>query len=589
MYIESRSACVAGFCFQHFMHVFFRGSLLSDVRILPMTQADALDILKMGYNCFLTGAAGSGKTHVVNEYVKFLKKNNVSIGITASTGIAATHLGGQTIHSWSGLGVVSHLSEYDLEAMEEKKYLADRFKDTKVLIIDEVSMLHHFRLDLVDKILRHLKKNQLPFGGMQVVLVGDFFQLPPVAKAGEPEALFVYQSEAWRKLDLKICYLEEQHRHKDEIFLKILNSIRDNTVSESIIASLRGRYDARLDTGIEPTKLHTHNANVDAINDAALAELSSEMFAFHMETKGRSALVEALKKSCLAPEVLRLKVGARVMFVKNNFDAGYANGTLGRVIECNAFGPKVMLVNGKIIAPEKESWVIEEEGKTKAMITQYPLRLAWAITVHKSQGMSMDAVEVDLSQSFEKGMGYVALSRVRTLAGLRLLGLNKNALQVREDVMLFDEKLREASHKASMWLASLSGTDIAAEQKEFLEKIAPKDGEKKKIRKSISPLDETRNMLQEGMSLKEILQHKGVKIGTLLDHIEKIIEKDPQFDVAHLQKEVPAGKFKKIYQTFRDLYGENRDFLLAPVKTKLGDGYSYEDLRVVRLFVRKYL
>jgi len=555
-----------------------------------MTQKEAMEILKMGYNCYITGAAGSGKTHLLNEYIKFLKNKGVEVGVTASTGIAATHMGGMTIHSWSGLGIADHLTEYDLEGLEEKKYLQDRFRDTQVLVIDEVSMIHHFRLDLVERIARHLKKNQLPFGGMQIILCGDFFQLPPVSKPGERESLFPYKSDTWKKLDLKICYLEEQYRQKDDRFTKILNGIRDGNMSEESFSHLKGRFNASFASGIMPTKLHTHNINVDSINDAELNKLPGQMFTFAMEDKGRKALVDGLKKSCLAPEILRLKVGASVMFVKNNFDAGYANGTLGKVVACDNYGPKVMLTNGKIIIPEKESWVIEEEGKTKATITQYPLRLAWAITVHKSQGMSLDAVEVDLSQSFEKGMGYVALSRVRTLDGLKLLGLNKNALEVREDIALFDEDLRNMSAQDKSWLYSLDDKQIKEKQEAFLAKIAPADGAKKKGKKNrISPVDETKHMLEEGMRLKEILEHKGVKLGTVLDHIEKILEQEPNFDIHHLKDEVPPGKFKKIYMMFRDLYGENRDFRLAPVKNALGAGFSYEELRIVRLFVKKNL
>jgi GTPase SAR1 family protein len=556
-----------------------------------MTQADALDILKMGHNCYITGAAGSGKTHLLNEYIKFLKEKGVEVGVTASTGIAATHMGGTTIHSWSGLGIKDELTEYDLEDLETKKYLQDRFKNTDVLIIDEVSMLHHFRLDLIERIARHLKKNQLPFGGMQVILCGDFFQLPPVSRMGERESHFLYKSETWKKLNLKICYLEEQHRHKDDNFIKILNSIRKNKLSEELKLLLHSRHNAKLSVDFEPTKLHTHNINVDTINDTELNKLLGQMYAFTMEDKGRKPLVDALKKSCLAPEVLRLKKGARVMFVKNNFDEGYANGTLGKVIECTNYGPQIMLTNGKVITPEKVSWVIEEEGKTKATITQYPLRLAWAITVHKSQGMSLDAVEVDLSQSFERGMGYVALSRVRTLSGLRLLGINKNALEVREDIMEFDETLKEMSENDRQWLYGFDDNQIKAKQKEFLDKVAPPAGTKIKKRKKnrISPIQETKRMVEEGMGLKEIIDIKGVKLGTVLEHIEKIIKEDSNLNINHLKTEVPTGKFKKAYMTFRDMYGENRELLLSPIKNKLGDGYSYEELRIVRLFVKKSL
>ncbi len=562
-----------------------------------MTQKDALDILKMGYNCYITGAAGSGKTYLLNEYIKFLRNKGVDVGVTASTGIAATHMGGTTIHSWSGLGIRDELTEYDLEDLESKKYLYDRFKNTDVLIIDEVSMLHHFRLDLIERIARHLKRNQLPFGGMQVILCGDFFQLPPVTRAGEKESLFSYKSDTWKKLDLKICYLEEQFRHKDDKFIKILNGIRGGNLSEESRSHLHGRHNAVLKMGIMPTKLHTHNINVDTINDVELNKLPGQIWTYKMEDKGRKPLVEALKKSCLAPEVLRLKVGAQVMFVKNNFEGGYANGTLGKVIECSNYGPKIMLNSGmsshggKIITPEKVSWVIETEGKVKATITQYPLRLAWAITVHKSQGMSLDAVEVDLSKSFEKGMGYVALSRVKSLDGLRLLGINNNALQVREDVMVFDEDLKVISGEDKRWLYSMDEKEIKQAQEEFLKKVAPPEGTKinKKKGRRISPMQETKNMLEQGMGLKEILEHKGVKFGTILDHIEKIIVEDPSFDISHLKTEVPTGKYKKIWMAFRELYGENRDFLLSPIKNKLGNAYTYEELRIVRLFVKRNL
>ena len=556
-----------------------------------MTQKDALDILKMGYNCYITGAAGSGKTHLVNEYIKFLKNKGVEVGVTASTGIAATHMGGTTIHSWSGLGIRDELTEYDLEDLESKKYLFERFKHTDVLVIDEVSMLHHFRLDLIERIARHLKRNQLPFGGMQIILVGDFFQLPPVSRMGDKESHFSYKSETWKKLNLKICYLEEQFRHKDDKFIKILNGIRGNNMSEESLSHLKSRNNAILKGDIEPTKLHTHNINVDTINDTELNKLSGQIFTYQMEDKGRKALVDALKKSCLAPEVLRLKKGAKVMFVKNNMEEGYANGTLGKVIECSNYGPKIMLTSGKIITPEKVNWVIEDEGKVKATITQYPLRLAWAITVHKSQGMSLDAVEVDLSKSFERGMGYVALSRVRTLEGLKLIGLNKNALQVREDIMIFDEDLKELSNEDKKWLYSMDEKEIKQKQEEFLKKVEPPQGSKidKKKKSRISPMQETKNMLEQGMGIKEILQIKGVKIGTILDHIEKIISAEPDFNINHLKEEIPTGKYKKIWMAFRELYGENRDFLLAPIKNKLGIAYTYEELRIVRLFVRRNL
>jgi len=197
-----------------------------------MTQGTALDILKLGYSVYLTGAAGSGKTYVLNQYIDYLEKNEVDIGITASTGIAATHMGGVTIHSWTGLGIRDRLTEQDLSNLTEKQYLAKRFEKVKVLIIDEVSMMHHFRLDMVDELLRAFKASPLPFGGIQVILCGDFFQLPPISRKGEAPSRFIYHSKVWREARFKICYLEEQHRQTDDESLRILNDIRNDEVSE---------------------------------------------------------------------------------------------------------------------------------------------------------------------------------------------------------------------------------------------------------------------------------------------------------------------------------------------------------------------
>ncbi|MDD5318835.1 MAG: AAA family ATPase, partial [Candidatus Pacebacteria bacterium] len=204
-----------------------------------MTQATALDILKLGHSVYLTGAAGSGKTYVLNKYIQYLRENGIDVGVTASTGIAATHMGGVTIHSWVGIGIRDKITPQDIEAMREKKYLWSRFERVKVLIIDEVSMLHHFRLDLVDQVLKIFKGNEEPFGGVQVVLCGDFFQLPPIARRGEPQARFIYHSKVWRQAKFKICYLEETHRQSDDISLSVLNDIRNNNVSQDTLDHLK--------------------------------------------------------------------------------------------------------------------------------------------------------------------------------------------------------------------------------------------------------------------------------------------------------------------------------------------------------------
>lgn len=440
-----------------------------------MTQRDALDVLKMGHNIYLTGQAGSGKTHLLNQYIDFLRKEKVGVGVTASTGIAATHMDGMTIHSWVGMGIRETMSPDEIEKLAGKKYLRTRLKNTKVLIIDEVSMLSSAQLDLVNMICQVLKANWNAFGGMQVILSGDFFQLPPVRREGEPARGFVFQSRAWDELDFHICYLEEQFRQQDAQYLAVLNAIRTNSVSEVTLAHLRRRYRAPMESGLPVAKLYTHNVNVDAINEQELGKISYDSKQYDMKYSGAPGLVEILKKSCLAPELLQLKKGAAVMFVKNNFEKGYVNGTLGEVVEFDTSGfPVVKTHKEQKIVAAPESWRIEENGKVRAEVLQVPLRLAWAITVHKSQGMSLDAAEIDLSQSFEPGMGYVALSRVRSLEGVRLMGLNKTALQVNTDVLAKDGQFQEQSAKAVDSLHKMSAEEKLKRRAEFEKRLGIK-------------------------------------------------------------------------------------------------------------------
>jgi ATP-dependent DNA helicase PIF1 len=550
-----------------------------------MTQKEALDILKLGHNVYLTGSAGSGKTYILNQFIDYLKKHHVEVGITASTGIAATHLGGVTIHSWSGLGIRDTLTDYDLDMLEQRAYLWKRIQNTKVLIIDEVSMLHHFRLDMVDKLLRSFRRSDKPFGGIQVVLCGDFFQLPPVARAGEPEAHFSYKAEVWTEMDLKICYLHEQHRQKDDACLAVLNAIRSNDVSEEVLEHLRSRYKKPPRGKIAPTRLYTHNVDVDSINAKELAATEGEERIFEMATRGRTPLVEALKKSCLAPERLVLKTGARVMFVKNNFEAGYVNGTLGVIEGFDDNGPVVRTSKGENIVASPMTWTIEEEGKVKAELTQVPLRLAWAITVHKSQGMSLDAVEVDLSKSFEKGMGYVALSRVRTLDGLTLHGLNDVALQIHEEVLELDIELKQSSMIAEEELGAVDEKEKVRLQKEYIERIAPKDKEKKKKQ----PTEEiTMALVRAGHTLNEIAKARDLKLETIVHHLEACIREgkiDPELSLGHVRPE--NGRFEKIRAAFARVLKETGEFKLTPVKEILGGSFSFDEIKIARLFIKK--
>ena len=435
-----------------------------------MTQIEAFEMMKMGRNVFLTGAAGCGKTFLMNRYIEYLKAHHVDVAVTASTGIAATHLNGRTIHSWCGMGIDDRLSDDQIEALKEKEHLYRRIRYAKVLIIDEISMLNANRLDLADRICKAFRQDMRPFGGMQVIVCGDFFQLPPVkARAGDDGRL-VTESMIWHSMYLNVCYLEEQHRQEDQRFLKVLGDIRGDTVTEETHAILGQRLHASTRWQVRPTKLYTHNAEVNAENISELGKLRGGTTVFEMQSEGVPHLIDNMKDGCLASAYLELKVGAVVMFVKNNYSKGYVNGTLGMVthFEEESGYPVVETLSGDRIVAHPEEWTIEDGTKVLASLRQVPLRLAWAITIHKSQGMSLDCAEMDLSKTFEYGMGYVALSRVRSLDGMKLTGLNPMALMVNKEVSVLDEILRNKSQEHLAEFLEIEAVERKKQQKDFL-------------------------------------------------------------------------------------------------------------------------
>jgi ATP-dependent exoDNAse (exonuclease V) alpha subunit len=441
-----------------------------------MNQKEALDLLLMGDNVFLTGQAGSGKTYLLNQYVAILKQYRVGVAVTASTGIAATHLDGMTIHSWSGIGIKDNLGEKDVHKLLVNHRLRERVTSAKVLIIDEISMLHSYRLDMVNQVCKLIRQDVRPFGGLQVVICGDFFQLPPVSDSGHSESCFAYLADSWNELDLKVCYLTEQHRQWDEDLLGVLNNIRNSDLSEGTFEKLAGRLNRLLPKDIVPTKLYTHNVDVDAINNFELGKIDKPVHSFAMQSAGNPELIEMLKKGCLAPDPLVVKEGALVMFVKNNPGRGYINGTMGKVMGFEDAGyPVVKSYTGQEIVAVPTSWTVEEDDKILAEISQVPLRLAWAITVHKSQGMTLDAAEIDLSKTFTYGMGYVALSRVKSLEGIRLLGINPLAFQVDQQISEIDIRFKKLSGEVTSQLKSLRQNEIKSKQKEYLKNILPEE------------------------------------------------------------------------------------------------------------------
>lgn len=557
-----------------------------------MTQGEALTILKTGANVFLTGEPGSGKTHTVNAFVDWLRASGIEPSVTAATGIAATHVGGMTLHAWSGIGISESLSPADVDRIASKEHIAKRIQKAKVLIIEEISMLSAATFEMADAICREVRRVDAPFGGLTVVLVGDFFQLPPVSR--NREVLFAYASPLWRELNPLMCYLTEQYRQDDTDFLSILSAIRSGEVEEFHYEELMRRH---LDPGELPhdtPKLFSHNADVDRINASELEKIPSTVKKFRMSAKGKDTLVEGLKRGCLSPEVLELKQGAAVMFTKNSPQGRFVNGTLGMVTGWGADGyPIVETKSGQSVSTEPMEWQLEEQGKVKASVSQLPLRLAYAMTVHKSQGMSMDAAIMDLSKAFEYGQGYVALSRVRRLTGVYLAGLNQRALEVHPEILEKDRDFRAASLAARDAFKDMSEAETIVLQKKFVKAMGgawyeagseQESGIRKKNTKTTGlpgRLAETLQAVRDGKSLKDVAKKRALTASTIVKHLEELAEigKLIRSDFAHL---IPLDVADEIHEA---LAAENGD-RLSPVFHALGGKHSFEAIRLVRLMQR---
>lgn len=572
-----------------------------------MNQERAFSILKSGSNAFLTGSAGAGKTHLLNRYIRHLRAREAAVAVTASTGIAATHIGGITIHSWSGLGVRDALSDDDLVDIARKKPVRNRVSGAGALIIDEISMLSAQTLALIDQIMRRLRRNPKPFGGIQIVFCGDFFQLPPVARGRSP-AQPAFMAPVWKEAGLRVCYLDESHRHGDDELARLLNEIRSGEVSAACVRGLEQKLQAGRGQAHENTlKLHTHNADVDAANARKLQALPGARVDFDAVTTGSPSVVESLKRFVMAPERLQLKEQAQVMFVKNNPSENYLNGTLGIVTGFNDDDlPVVKTFDGDNITARPAEWnVLNEHGDTLASYIQVPLRLAWSITVHKSQGMTLDRALVDLSKTFELGQGYVAFSRVKTWDGLQLAGYNERALQVDPLVIKADRRLRELSAQASAEFEALSEAQLArafdrhviqcggtTDPKIIQRNEAHLAGEARKpARKARSEtLDKSLALIEAGHDLDEIAAQRQLTKSTVISHIERLHNANPNLDISRFKPRpdmlqavcaAVAACREKAGEEELDRHGRVK---LTPVFLELKRAYNYEEIQLARLF-----
>ena len=568
-------------------------------------QNTALNILKTGNNVFITGSAGTGKTYLLNKFTFYLKSRKITPTIVAPTGIAASHLQGQTIHSFFSLGIRETIDDYYIESLLEKKYLQTRFSKLKVLIIDEISMVSPEMFLAMDKILRAFKKNNTPFGGVQTILSGDFFQLPPISKVPKDKR-FAWQSPSWKELELKTCYLQEKFRQDDNVLISILDEIRSGSVSSNSYDILNSRHHKDLDIDFTPTKLYTHNMDVDRINSDELNKVNNPSFTFKYKSEGTAKNIEKIFKSSLVLEEITLKKDAVVMFIKNNHELGFVNGTTGVITDFDKETglPLVKTSYGAIIKLGLEDWTIENDsGSIVAKVSQVPLKLAWAITIHKSQGMTLDSAEIDLSKTFEVGQGYVALSRIKNIDGLRLMGLNDKALTVDPLILHIDDRIKAASKKASDEIEAISlenlekifetyilSIDGLIDIKEIKEQEVVLKSEKKVVKNSVTPTHiQTKELIVSSSSIDDLALSRSMSKGTIINHLRILKEQDPEIN---LDKFMPDGKIMTLVKDAlvkikeknnQDDFSEDGKARLKPIFEALDGEVQYDEIRIALL------
>lgn len=409
-------------------------------------EQEVLEALHDGSNVFITGSAGSGKTYLASEFAKTAE----GVALTATTGAAALNLGGETIHRLLKLGICTR--DFQAERIIGRwlncnrsgkpwdKNAWDTLSKIKTIIIDEVSMLRRDQFELIDIVLSAVKDNHLPFGGVQMVLVGDFFQLPPVVTPSDASRYpdlkqpFCFQSPLWNQANFRSFNLKTNYRQGDGEFLDALEQIRIGNLTDDARKLLESRYKAKLEIPFEPVKLFSLKGNVNSENIACLKKLPGDKILSTAEFYGKEYDIGVLKKECPAEEKLYFGVGAQVIMLTNT--DRWVNGTMGIIKEINPL--KIKLSTGETIVAAQHKWervnyTVDKDKKVASKVVaemhQYPFKLGYASTIHKSQGLTLDYVDIDLSNCFAAGQAYVALSRAKTLEGLTLRGWNSDSIK----------------------------------------------------------------------------------------------------------------------------------------------------------------
>lgn len=400
-------------------------SVQSAVIELNPEQTKALEALQGIENVFLTGAAGTGKSHLVKVFLK--GKSSEQYPILASTAAAAILVGGRTFHSFFGIGILEGGYQTTLERALKNKKLKKRLKETYTVIIDEISMLSATHIKIAEEICRKVRGKESRWGGLRVVAVGDFAQLPPVNPYSRVRE-WAFQDWAWEKSQFEIHNLKQVMRSKDQSFLEVLGAIRRGVITPEVKKFLDSRVE---DPGpdYDGTRLFSRRGDVENYNLGKLSEIDSKEHVFTTEFTGSSQDIEKFKKNIPIPETLRLKKGALVMFRQNHNDGEWVNGTQGILRDVGFDELVVELLDGRSVEVKRVDFtMLDGDGQPVAKANNFPIQLAWGITIHKAQGTTLDRACIDLRSLWEPGQAYVALSRVRSPKKLLLTGWDPKSI-----------------------------------------------------------------------------------------------------------------------------------------------------------------
>jgi len=401
---------------------------------LTTCQQAAYDALVKGGNIFVTGGAGSGKSFLIRHFMRSL--DTKEFPILASTGAAAVLVGGRTFHSFFGLGIMEGGVAATIEKASRNRQVITRLKKIKGFIVDEVSMLSGPTLHAAEIICRRIRGSDVAWGGLRIVAVGDFAQLPPVERSPQAHS-WAFLDPVWTFSGFQTQVLKTQTRCRDDEYMRILAQVREGRVTPEVKEYLDKKV-LQVPEGFEGTRLFPRRDQTEMFNTRKLAELDSEEKSFETIYSGDTRAVESLKKNSPLPEVLKLKEGALVMLRQNDPMGRWVNGSTGHVEKIQPHALRVRLLNGRSAELEKVSFsLMNAEGEVIAAALNFPLTLAWASTIHKSQGATLDRMSVNLANLWEPGQAYVALSRLQSGSDLWIEKWDAKSIRVDPRVVQF--------------------------------------------------------------------------------------------------------------------------------------------------------